>query len=180
MKQLIAVAAEEDGKGIGRIRMVRIADYDRTILHGFIRFSVEPGIAVYTDGPNFHRELEGFVHHRECNSRLSPESICSRGSAETFLCSNAGYSEPIKARCAFNTLTTTSTNLPSDLTDASRHPGENSFTDRFTTPSRSSRQLAKGWFCLKVLCMVELSASPYLFLRVTTCGACQCSCAKQE
>ena len=42
-KVLIVVAAEQDGKGIGRIRMARIPDFDRATLHGFIRSSVEPG-----------------------------------------------------------------------------------------------------------------------------------------
>ena len=45
-KALIVVAAEQDGKGIGRIRMARIPDFDRATLHGFIRSSVEPGSIV--------------------------------------------------------------------------------------------------------------------------------------
>jgi len=51
-KELIVVAAEQDGKGIGRIRMARIPDFDRATLHGFIRSSVEPGSTVRTDGLN--------------------------------------------------------------------------------------------------------------------------------
>jgi transposase-like protein len=51
-KVLIVVAAEQDGKGIGRIRMARIPDFDRATLHGFIRSSVEPGSTVRTDGLN--------------------------------------------------------------------------------------------------------------------------------
>ena len=71
-KTLIAVAAEEDGKGIGRIRMARIPDFDRATLHGFIRSSVEPGSTVCTDGLNSYRELEGFVHHRGVQLRTEP------------------------------------------------------------------------------------------------------------
>jgi transposase-like protein len=71
-KTLIAVAAEEDGKGIGRIRMVRIPDFDRATLHGFIRSSVEPGSTVCTDGLNSYREMDGFVHHREVQRRTEP------------------------------------------------------------------------------------------------------------
>ncbi|MET0223919.1 MAG: IS1595 family transposase, partial [Terrimicrobium sp.] len=41
-KALIVVAAEQDGKGIGRIRMARIPNFDRATLHGFIRSSIEP------------------------------------------------------------------------------------------------------------------------------------------
>lgn len=71
-KTLIAVAAEQDGRGIGRIRMARIADFDRATLHGFIRSSIEPGSTVCTDGLNSYREMEGFVHHREVQRRSGP------------------------------------------------------------------------------------------------------------
>jgi transposase-like protein len=63
-KALIVVAAERDGKGIGRIRMARIPDFDRATLHGFIRSSVEPGSTVCTDGLNSYREMKGYIHHR--------------------------------------------------------------------------------------------------------------------
>jgi transposase-like protein len=69
-KVLIVVAAEEDGKGIGRIRMARIPDFDRAPLHGFIRSSLEPGSTVRTDGLNSYREIEGYVHYREVQRRL--------------------------------------------------------------------------------------------------------------
>ena len=42
-KALIAVAAEEDGKGIGRIRLRSIPDVTRTSLHGIIAEAIEPG-----------------------------------------------------------------------------------------------------------------------------------------
>ena len=58
-KVLIVVAAEQDGKGIGRIRMARIPDFDRATLHGFIRSSVEPEGTIRTDGLNSYREIEG-------------------------------------------------------------------------------------------------------------------------
>ena len=69
-KELIVVAAEQDGKGIGRIRMARIPDFDRATLHGFIRSSVEPGSTVRTDGLNSYREIEGYVHNRKVQRRL--------------------------------------------------------------------------------------------------------------
>ena len=71
-KTLIAVAAEQDGKGIGRIRMVRIPDFDRATLHGFIRACIEPGSTVCTDGLNSYREMDGFVHLREVQRRAGP------------------------------------------------------------------------------------------------------------
>jgi transposase-like protein len=69
-KALIVVAAEQDGKGIGRIRMARIPDFDRATLHGFIRSSVEAGSTVCTDGLNSYREMKGYIHHRQVQHRL--------------------------------------------------------------------------------------------------------------
>src|SRR6476659_4306012 len=69
-KVLIVVAAEQDGKGIGRIRMARIPDFDRATLNGFIRSSVEPGSTIRTDGLNSYREIEGYVHNRKVPRRL--------------------------------------------------------------------------------------------------------------
>lgn len=68
-KALIAVAAEEDGKGIGRIRLRRIADTTKVCLHGFIAESVEPGSTVRTDGLNAYRGLTGYVHDRQVQRR---------------------------------------------------------------------------------------------------------------
>jgi transposase-like protein len=49
-KALIAVAAEEDGKGIGRIRMRRIPDASARSLLKSVQESVEPGSVIHTDG----------------------------------------------------------------------------------------------------------------------------------
>ena len=48
-KTLIIVAAQEDGRRIGRIRMRRISDVTRATLHGFISDVIEPGSVVRTD-----------------------------------------------------------------------------------------------------------------------------------
>jgi transposase-like protein len=71
-KAMIIVAAEADGRGIGRIRMARIPDFDRKTLHGFIRESVKAGSTICTDGLNSYRELEGYVHDRKVQ-RHQPE-----------------------------------------------------------------------------------------------------------
>jgi len=68
-KALIAVAAEEDGKGIGRIRLRRIADTSRISLHGFIAESIEPGSTVRTDGLSAYLGLTGYVHDRQVQRR---------------------------------------------------------------------------------------------------------------
>jgi len=49
-KALIAVAAEEDGEAIGRIRMRRIKDVSSATLEAFVVESVEAGSIVHTDG----------------------------------------------------------------------------------------------------------------------------------
>jgi transposase-like protein len=73
-KALIIVAAEEDGPGIGRIRLRRIPDLAKTTLHGFIGQAVEPGSTVRTDGLNAYMGLEGYVHDRQVQ-RLAPETL---------------------------------------------------------------------------------------------------------
>ena len=71
-KALLAVAAEEDGAGIGRIRLRRIAASDRASLHGFIAEAIEPGNTVRTDGLNAYLELRGYRHDRQVQ-RQQPE-----------------------------------------------------------------------------------------------------------
>lgn len=68
-KALIAVAAEENGKGIGRIRLRSIPDVTRASLHGFIAETIEPGSTVRTDGLNSYLGLEKYVHDRQVQRR---------------------------------------------------------------------------------------------------------------
>jgi transposase-like protein len=49
-KALVVVAAQEDGPGIGRIRMRQIVDASAASLMPFVRDTVEPGSLVHTDG----------------------------------------------------------------------------------------------------------------------------------
>lgn len=63
-KALIVVAAEEDGRGIGRIRLHRIPDLTQASLHGFIAQAIEPGSTVQTDGLHAYLGLEGYTHDR--------------------------------------------------------------------------------------------------------------------
>jgi transposase-like protein len=49
-KALVIIAAEEDGKGIGRIRMAELTDRSRASLHMFIQRSIKSGSVVHTDG----------------------------------------------------------------------------------------------------------------------------------
>ncbi len=63
-KALIAVAAEEVEKGIGRIRMKQILDASSQSLHPFVEESVKPGSVIHTDGWEGYSGLEtkGYIH----------------------------------------------------------------------------------------------------------------------
>jgi len=63
-KSLVAIAAEEDGPGTGRIRMQRINGADRANLERFIVATVEPGSVIHTDGWRGYARIEalGYPH----------------------------------------------------------------------------------------------------------------------
>lgn len=64
-KALIAVAVEEAGDGIGRLRMRRIPDASAGSLMPFVEDSVEPGSLVHTDGWLGYEPLEGKGYRRK-------------------------------------------------------------------------------------------------------------------
>ena len=63
-KALVVVAAQEDGPGIGRIRIGQIADASAASLVPFVQDSVEPGAVIHTDGWLGYLPLEskGYAH----------------------------------------------------------------------------------------------------------------------
>lgn len=63
-KALIIVAAQEDGRGIGRIRMRLIPDASAESLHRFVQDSVQPGGVIHTDGWRGYSGLnrKGYLH----------------------------------------------------------------------------------------------------------------------
>jgi transposase-like protein len=63
-KALVVIAAQEDGKAIGRIRMRRIADASAGSLLPFVESAVEPGSLIHTDGWLGYTGLEakGYGH----------------------------------------------------------------------------------------------------------------------
>jgi transposase-like protein len=63
-KALVVIAVEEDGSGMGRIRMARIASVTRNSLHRFIQASIQPGSTIHTDGNPSYTKMEaiGYTH----------------------------------------------------------------------------------------------------------------------
>ena len=81
-KALIVVAAQEDGPGIGRIRMRQIIDASAESLIPFVRASVEPGSVVHTDGWAGYFPLEGNGYQHEVtilkHKRKTPSELLPR------------------------------------------------------------------------------------------------------
>lgn len=63
-KALVAVACEQDGPGIGRIRLRRIADASGACLQAFLDETIEPGSVLHTDGWEGYGDVEtkGYRH----------------------------------------------------------------------------------------------------------------------
>jgi transposase-like protein len=76
-KALVAVAAEEKGKAIGRIRMLRIPDASAISLRSFIVQAIEPGSAIITDGWEGYTGLEahGYIHEVRVVKNSSKELV---------------------------------------------------------------------------------------------------------
>ena len=80
-KALIAVAAEERGTGLGRIRMQRVQNASAASLMPFVEESVEPGSVVVTDNwsgydplkkKDYQRRIISINNRREQASQLLP------------------------------------------------------------------------------------------------------------
>lgn len=63
-KALVVIAAQEDGQGIGRIRMSRVADASAPSLQAFVQSAVASGSRVHTDGWDGYAGLSalGYAH----------------------------------------------------------------------------------------------------------------------
>jgi len=64
-KALVVIAAQENGKGIGRIRLARIPDASARSLRGFIREAIEPGSGLHTDAWQGYAGLEALGYGHE-------------------------------------------------------------------------------------------------------------------
>jgi len=80
-KALVVVAAQENGKRVGRIRMRRVQNASAASLHPFVEDTIEPGSVVHTDGwegyvglekKGYHHEVTVLARHKESASELLP------------------------------------------------------------------------------------------------------------
>ena len=70
-KAIVVIAAEEDGSGIGRIRMATVPRRTRSHLHRFVQEMIEFESVVHTDGFHAYRGLDalGYKHKQTVLSR---------------------------------------------------------------------------------------------------------------
>jgi len=75
-KALVAMAAQEDGPGIGRIRMARVPDASSESLLGFVQASAEAGSTIHTDGWRAYQGLAalGYQHEFSVLQDQGPEA----------------------------------------------------------------------------------------------------------
>lgn len=63
-KVLVAIAAQRDGRKVGRIRLARISEASSATLAAFVRSAIEPGSVVHTDGFRGYNGLEEHGYDR--------------------------------------------------------------------------------------------------------------------
>ena len=115
-KAIVAVAAEQRGRGIGRIRLRRVKDVSAESLLAFLQEAVEPGATIHTDGWRGYAGLPaaGFRHQVTVISGGSEPAheVMPRVHKVAALLKRwlLGFS---RAASSTNISTTTSTNSPS-------------------------------------------------------------------
>lgn len=135
-KALIVVAAQEDGRRIGRIRLRRVPDLTKGSLHGFIHEAIEPGSTVRTDGLNAYLGLKGYIHDRQIQRKQpAGEHLLPRVHRVVSLLKH-GCWVPTRALLGMSISTLTSTSLRSGSTAGHRPHGASSST---VLPSRPCR-----------------------------------------
>jgi len=75
-KALVVVAAEEEGHGIGRIRLATVPNKSRASLGRFVKETIAPGSVVHTDGGGGYGTLEklGYRHRPAVVGWRTPEA----------------------------------------------------------------------------------------------------------
>jgi len=81
-KVLLVVAAQEEGKGIGRIRVRSVPDASADSLMPFVEESIQPGSVVHTDGWLGYEPLESKGYRHQVTflrgNRRSPSALLPR------------------------------------------------------------------------------------------------------
>jgi transposase-like protein len=79
-KSIVVIAAEEDGTGIGRIRMATVPKRTRKCLHRFIQETIAVDSVVHTDGFHAYRGLDalGYEHRQTILLRQKNKNAASR------------------------------------------------------------------------------------------------------
>lgn len=79
-KAIVVIATEEDGAGIGRIRLATVPRRTRKHLHGFVEEMIEIDSVVHTDGFHAYRGLGelGFRHKQTVLSRQKQKDAASK------------------------------------------------------------------------------------------------------
>jgi transposase-like protein len=79
-KAVVVIAAEEDGSGIGRIRMATIPRATRKSLHRFVKETIEVGSVVHTDGNPAYKGIEtfGYKHKQTVLLRQKTKNAASK------------------------------------------------------------------------------------------------------
>lgn len=77
-KALVVVAAQVDGKGIGRIRLKRIPDASSKSLSPFVKDAIEPGSKVITDGWDGYDGLRALGYRHKAKVVLGSGKTASK------------------------------------------------------------------------------------------------------
>jgi transposase-like protein len=67
-KSLVAIAAQAQGRGLGRIRMQCIPDASKPALHAFVQQTIEPGSVVHTDGWDSYKGIDALGYEHEISA----------------------------------------------------------------------------------------------------------------
>lgn len=67
-KTLVAIAAQEKGRGLGRIRMHCIPNASKATLHSFVQDTIELGSTIHTDGWDSYKGLASLGYQHEISA----------------------------------------------------------------------------------------------------------------
>lgn len=140
-KTLIMVAAEVDGKGVGRIRLRTANELTKASANAFVPDMIEPGSTIRTDGLIVYENLPGYTHERSVRG-TNPKAaavLLPRAHRVASLLKRWLLGKH-QGRSATSNSAIMSTNLSSGSTAALPPRGGSSFTASFNSPSRLRRR----------------------------------------